>query len=460
MGVPLTRFSMLSKLMQRNTPRNNDESIEQDAAKYYFKQFNLYAIILCRPDDTRFINYISDNFPRLDKRTGKNLLFFSLAEPGVTTEAYKMSVSPEEAMMDTEKYPVDEEIYLYVLTQALKVSTFDFPLILVTDSLKKRKWYVMGTSVDHVYGDLMMLTDIANDPDFRFGNMIEEELDRIIQSAGRYWYAVESSLPLCECLAGIEAASATHSPDREKSKKALDTSLQLETSLKQSESRDAHELYFLFRCLRKSPRGGIWRKDYRMESLSICPRNLEGNTINYLYVYRKILSCYADHRLIEYSALSSLTHKIFETELNASILQLMRAFLEIPMPEYYNKWYENENENKYSVKTGPKFFVNLNSSDLGNPRIYRSPGLGNAYYAFKTLNKSNEWKTICASFGLDHEKVRDFESCWYKIFQIRNQEAHCTPMSFEDYQGLTKSVNKVFELYFDKMAAIKSHLTH
>lgn len=463
MGVPMTRFSMLSKLMQINSPRNNDESIELDAAKYYFDQFKLYAIILCRPNDSRFINHISENFPRLDKRTGKNLLFFSLAKPGVTTEAYKMSVCPEVAMMDTETYPVDEEIYLYVLTQALKVSTSDFPIIIVTDSLKKSKWYVMGTSVENIYGDLMILTDIANDPDFFFSNMIEEELDRIIQSAGRYWYAAESALPLCECLAGIEAASATHSPDREKSKKALDTSIQIEASLKKSETRDAHELYFLFRCLRKSPRGGSWIKDARIDSLSICPCNLEENTVNYLYVYNKILSCYANHRLIEYSALSSLTHKIFETELNASVLQLMRAFREIPMPEYYNKWYDNQIKS-YGVvtvsKDGYRHFVDLNSSNDGNPKIYRSPGLGNAYYAFKALYKLREWKTLCANFGLDQEKVRDFLSCWYKIFQIRNQEAHCTPMTFEVYQDLTQYVNKVFELYFDKMAAIKSHLTH
>lgn len=462
----MTRFSMLSKLVQRNFPRNNDESIELEeleSANDYFAQFNLYAIILCRPNDPRFINYISENFPRLDKRTGKKLLFFSLAKPGVITEAYKMSVSPEEAMRDTENYPVDEEIYLYVLTQALKVSTFDFPLILVTDSLMNQKWYVMGTSVEHIYGDLMMLTDIANDPDFCFRDMIEEELDRIIQSAGRYWYAVESALPLCECLAGIEAASATHSYDREKSKKALDTSIQIEAHLKQSQSRDAHELYFLFRCLRKSPRSGFWRQDNRTESLSICPNNLEENSIIYLDVYRKILSCFSAHRLIEYSALSSLAHKIFETELNASILQLMRAFRKIPMPEYYNKWYDNETKS-YGVMTvskdGYRHFVNLNSSNDGNPKIYRSPGLGNAYYAFKALYKLREWKTLCANFGLDQEKVRDFESCWYKIFQIRNQEAHCTPMTFEVYQDLTKYVNKVFELYFDKMAAIKSHLTH
>ena len=131
----MTRFSLLSRIMQRNKPRNLDERCETEDAHYFFRQFNLYAIVLCKHDNQDFISYMSQNFARLDRRTGKNLLFFSLAEPGITTEIQRMSWNPEGAIMDAEKYPIDEDVYLYVLTQALKISRNDFPSILITNSL-------------------------------------------------------------------------------------------------------------------------------------------------------------------------------------------------------------------------------------------------------------------------------------------------------------------------------------
>lgn len=462
----MTRFSMLSKLMQSNFPSNLDEQTERNATLSYFEQFKLYAIILCDPNDGTLIRYISQNFPMLDRRTGRNLLFFSLAEPGVTTEAFQMSVSPEEAMRDTEQYQVDEDIYTYVLSQALGISANDFPCILITNSLKKQNWYVVDTSAEHVCGDLMTLTSIANDTEFDFDCMIEDELNRIIHDAGRSWRECNGVLPLCELLAGIEAAVATHSCDRDKSKKALNTSREIEFWLKQKVgNRDVSDFYFLLRCLRKPPQRGSWRQygSALPTSLSINPVGLENNTVSFLTVYDKIVSCYEENVLIDYSALCSLAHKIFESELNASMLQLMRFFRDIPMPKYYNRWYDNATNIKaYEVvtvsKSGHRHSISLNAHDEGNPKRYRSPGLGNTYYAFQFMCKSDKWNALCSKYGFDRGQIEEFTILWYKIFQLRNQEAHCTPMSYEKYQALSSYVNDVFRLFLDNLVMIKKSL--
>jgi hypothetical protein len=200
---------------------------------------------------------------------------------------------------------------------------------------------------------------------------------------------------------------------------------------------------------------GQFRNGSRIEPLLISSNGLEDITLGFLSVYEKILTCFAENKLIDYSVLCSLTHKIFESELNASILQLMRLYKKIPMPECYKKWYATKE--KYGVLNGT-FFINLNDHDKGHPKAYRSPGLGNMYYAFKVMSEDGEWNTLCSKFGLDKEHVNELMSHWENIFRVRNKEAHCTPISFSVYQDITKSVNKVFELCFNNIVMIKKHL--
>ena len=464
MGVPLTRFSMLSRIMHRGKPRDWKDELEKEVAYDFFRQFNLYAIVLCKHDNHDFINYISQNFARLDRRTGKNLLFFSLAEPGITTEIQRMSWEPEVAMMDAEKYPIDEDIYLYVLTQALKISRNDFPSILITNSLESCNWYVINTSVGQVQGDLMTLTGLANDPYFRFESMIEDELNDMIRDAGRYWYSVEGKIPLCELLASVEAAAATHSSDPEKSLKAAKIQREVERRLIEYGDEEYDDLVNLFQCLKKPKVGGraVNKDNYDyniLESLCQDTENLEPDTISFLEVYDKLLTMYSENLLKDHSVLCSLTHKIFESELNASVLQLMRAFIHIPMPEYYNKWYDKaENRDAYNVTTANGSAVSLNTYIKGNPRKYRSPGLGNTCYAFQALCACKEWNELCAQFGFEESQIRLFSHLWENIFRDRNSESHCTSMKRRDYQRLTDNVNQVLKLFLSNMIQIKKSL--
>lgn len=464
MGVPLTRFSMLSKLMDRAEPSNSDERIEQNISRRFLGRFNLYAIVLCKHDNQEFISYMSQNFEKLDKRTGRNLLFFSLAEPGITTEIQRMSWKPEVAMMDVEKYPIDEDIYLYALTEALKISKRDLPSIIITNSLESSNWYVINTSVEQVYGDLMTLTALSNDTSFEFSSMIEDELNDMILHAGRQWYMVEGKIPLCEVVAAIEAAVATRSVNHRKCSKAEKTLMEVEYRLMGNANKEARDFVKLFNCIKKQEPDPDQEMhdnyDYNiMEPLCEDKKDLEPDTISFLEVYDKLLTMYSENLLTDHSVLCSLTHKIFECELNASVLQLMRAFIHIPMPEYYNKWYDKaENRDAYNVTTANGSAVSLNTYIKGNPRKYRSPGLGNTCYAFQALCACKEWNELCAQFGFEESQIRLFSHLWENIFRDRNSESHCTSMKRRDYHRLTDNVNQVLKLFLSNMIQIKKSL--
>ena len=82
MGVPLTRFSMLSRIMQRGRPRDWKDELEKDVAHDFFGQFNLYAIVLCKHDNQDFISYIPRTLQDLigePARTFCSSLWLSLA---------------------------------------------------------------------------------------------------------------------------------------------------------------------------------------------------------------------------------------------------------------------------------------------------------------------------------------------------------------------------------------------
>ena len=461
MGFLLSNFSDLSELMDREQPDNTDDLYKK------FQKCTLYALVLCKHEDDEFIKCMSRQFETLHMLTGNNLLFFSLADPNSTAEIQRNSWNPEVTERDNEKYDIDEDIYLYVLSETLKVSISDFPSIILTDSLESTTWYVLNTDRSHVFGDLATFAGFANLSGFEIKN-IEERLNNLILDSGRSWYMVEGKIPLCDSLAAVKAAVATHSIDRDKSRKAEKTLNEVERRLLASEEKESYDLVKLCNFIRKSdqesdPKEYLFTHDnydYNiMESLWEERINLEPDTICFLDVYDKLLTMYSENLLKDHSVLCSLTHKIFESELNASVLQLMRAFIHIPMPEYYNKWYDKaENRDAYNVTTANGSAVSLNTYIKGNPRKYRSPGLGNTCYAFQALCACKEWNELCSQFGFEESKISLFSHLWENIFKDRNSESHCTSMRRHDYQRLTDNVNQVLKLFLSNMIRIKKSL--
>jgi hypothetical protein len=287
---------------------------------------------------------------------------------------------------------------------------------------------------------------------------IKDYLNRIIKGGGRSWEMIESDLPLYEIIATIETAATTHSADWVKSKNASENSRAIEKKLDHSLSEEAIELAILSRCIRKVPHN--YRKfEYDscniLETLSQYLNDLDTNSLYFLQVYNKLLSMYNKNQFKDHSVLCSLTHKIFETEMNASILQLMRSCLGMPMPKYYKKWYDVKDDVFYKR-------VNLNSHNHGSPKQHRSPGLGKVWFAFDGMYDDNEHKHVlcelCSKYGLEEVQIKEFKSLWKKIVDIRNPEAHSMQMRDLEYQSLTKYTSQMFSNFLPNMIVIKKDL--
>ena len=118
MGIPMTRYSLLSKLMRKGhmpVPSTRsarcpglEKEVEREARDIQNK-YSLYAFVLCDYRDERFREHVTDLFSCLDRRTGTNLLFFSLVKPLAKVE-YRLKVyyDSDDALAATDYYPVND----------------------------------------------------------------------------------------------------------------------------------------------------------------------------------------------------------------------------------------------------------------------------------------------------------------------------------------------------------------
>ena len=124
---------------------------------------------------------------------------------------------------------------------------------------------------------------------------------------------------------------------------------------------------------------------------------------------------------LDYSALGIYIGKFVEQEINSSVVQIMRAFCGIDMPEYYCKRYPS-----YDVDADVKIknkTVRLNEQkpDNNDPYSLRAIPLGDAYYALQQLKEEDE-----DGFFNQYPWLSDtiFLEAWRRLFRFRNRMAH------------------------------------
>lgn len=122
---------------------------------------------------------------------------------------------------------------------------------------------------------------------------------------------------------------------------------------------------------------------------------------------------------IDYSAIGLYIGKFVEQEINSSVVQLMRQFCGIDMPDYYCKMCHDYRINA-DVING-KRTVRLNEQkDPKHASLLKSIPLGDAYYALIQLKKEDP------DFFKDYLWLNDkvFLEAWRRLFMFRNDVAH------------------------------------
>lgn len=121
---------------------------------------------------------------------------------------------------------------------------------------------------------------------------------------------------------------------------------------------------------------------------------------------------------LDYSPLIISLSKLFEIEINLSVVHWIRKKLRIHLPDYFNK-YEPEVEAFLQIKNQhDSFYVNFNKNGKGK---WIPPGLGQSEYSFKILNKRFRWDNFKNNYGINSKILLNN---WEALRIIRNKAAH------------------------------------
>lgn len=153
---------------------------------------------------------------------------------------------------------------------------------------------------------------------------------------------------------------------------------------------------------------------------------------------------------IDYSAIGLYIGKFVEQEINSSVVQLMRQFCGIEMPDYYCKICHDYRINA-DVKNGKRTIRLNEQKDPKHASLLKSIPLGDAYYALKQLKEEDP-----DGFFKDYPWLNDliFLEAWRRLFMFRNDVAHIGTVidvqmlkeNFEFFQRFLRYMPDLLEL--------------
>lgn len=468
-----------SKICLRDTP-----SIREALATY-----QLFAFVLFNPlihHDMQ--NKLQERYKYLDEDTGKSLLFFSYFQPD---DAWLAQLHPDMRVLADEWEVVQDEnpaLSIDVLSMQLNIQPHELPCIVITTSLFDATDYIKlsvgAADITRILTTIAVIAEqLANDPfsrdqDSKLTNqLIEKQLKQThgdlvrrhkIADIQRSLYAIFN-----------ESMHATTD----------DVVLLMQSKIiaLQKARVELHELYestdseeFQLTCLQIDDTCDallVWLQvsmphlsqtyEMNMPKLVIPKDALESNSAKYLETYQILVRAYTqimqdpeNNVQIDYSPFVISLTKLFELEINLSIVQLIRYMNNIEMPAYYNR-HQPGKIAKYSFKN--------NSLDFNMAKKFTEelllPSIGQTYNVInnnKIAYCDRIYDILCRSelniskeaWQLTYQHILDK---WKAIYPRRNHVAHPDPVTLQEVKEIVALLNDIGDS-FTYLAAIKRKL--
>lgn len=391
---------------------------------------SLYSFVLCDYRDVLFRRYFTEQFDALDRRTGANMLFLSL-------------LNPEAEDGDVGKSDIDELMYQHALLDAFQVSSADLPAIVVTTSLDSGEWYVVHVADEYgVSHWLRSLGLLADDLASGFPIRLADELNSMVGCADKEkWYKVKGA-PIKELLAQLSIVC-------QELKDGLDVCDTPDLTMGSGRKESIARLSKYLEVVTSRPQVRDASHQDCSDIMMALNHDVEPDTARYINIFCELYGNRTFSTTGDYSVLCSLLHKIFESEINMSVLQLMRWHIHIPMPEYYNRFFPHSRD----CYVG---YVNLNRYEEGNPRKSVSPGLGKACTAFSILLADPQFCQSLAYYGIESQAAVRLRGLWEEISAVRNLEAHCQVISLDRYRTVHGALSEFVRSYLPQLVEIKA----
>lgn len=124
---------------------------------------------------------------------------------------------------------------------------------------------------------------------------------------------------------------------------------------------------------------------------------------------------------LDHSAVGLYIGKFVEQEINSSVVQLMRHFCGIDMPEYYCKLYPQYDTDTNVTVRNRTIRLNEHKDPRSNFHALKTVALGDAFAALKVL-KEEDNEGFFDEYPWLSDKV--FLEAWRNLYQFRNMMAH------------------------------------
>lgn len=455
MAAPISSYDLLKPL----TDSNRSWSEFSDMKKA-LEGFNLFAFIIHDPEEhSDFDRKMGRIFDRLDYLTGEKLLFFTLIDPpeewlrhGRQREYMKylgngkalVLPNPESAITS-----IDKELTAFSLAKSLNIPIEMLPCIVITGDFGTSYFDWVRTCENHIEEQLTRLGHRISRVEDRntiilIKNALMQEIN-LCEGNGTEFLEDSLAQALIDVLSFIIDSDAP-----EVKQQAEDTITRLRRTLKrvksgirQEQNQQPSDLYsqldglcekivaFLAH-LNTQPRQDL------SDFIRIDTKHLEVDSHIILKTAHMVNDYLmnAQTRMIDYTPVVICLAKVFEREINLSVVHWIRESLGVNLPQYFNK---------YEKGVRAIFRDNIEFNRSGPNSKWIPPAMGESQIAYRQLSQEMcEWLN----------QPQEFLACWDQIRKVRNEAAHTRYVGENSVCAIQTTLNQlaqdsVFETLFE-----------
>lgn len=468
MGMPISNYTVLKALGYGGAP------YEVNTALDALRPFNLFAFIIHDPQaHSDFDRRINHRFDFLDYITGNKLLFFALVDPPLEwlehaghRHYYKHLTSRQTQELLNPKHPItsiDKGITAFSLANSLNIPTEMLPCLVITPDFRLEQFLWFRTCPDHVEEQLRKLGYIAERagkysepaPDRLFEIISQEDID-LCQGSGTESLERNLAKTLADVLSFIIAGNNRDSwLQRQALEQAQNTIVELHatlTNLKTDfDESNSEELDRLCLNIVSFLSQLNTQKNLNLdEFIAVDKVFLENDSYQILKTAHRVFNLLTSkhpkealpalEETVDYTPGVICLAKVFEKEINLSIVHWVRKELGITLPPYFNKY-----QPKVRARFVPNFpggrAIDFNMERRGK---WLPPGIGQSEIACKETAKAK------LPDGWVESSWNQFLTHWRVIREKRNEAAH-TELVNEDSVFVVKNAldelsrNQIFE---------------
>lgn len=464
-------FALLNEALGNSRPIFKSRELNEEISKIArqeLQKYRLYGMVLWDQDrDSDIEKIIARRYCSLQEAAAADDPdggYFKLM--ALFSRAPKVYDSPwKNAFTNVSKKIVDDTVYSNIFLHALGVSGQEqnVPYLVVTESLnadrillvplKEKLIEIVGCLGEIANGGCINLELCQNALRHQFGQQSE------IRSLNDRSFAQRLLAPLTEIMLNPHTGIRAQMESPEVLLKNIKTAefaryRAIKTALEVFDEEDRNSLEYTSKLLKLEDlamdivyRSSLQAKE--IDSYANCgfaERLLEQleNSIS-RKCFKSAVKCLANLDFFEddYSPITIAFGKVFENEINHSIVQLVRKVLDIPMPDYYCKLYPEMNG---------KFIIGTTNFNKGSRRgDWLPPECGSTHYVLR--NDGRYWDEILTNipFVLGFNTSLTYgDLCenWGTICWCRNAAAHPGEEGFsrENMEKMVKAFQKLDSL--------------